>query len=69
MIPLSIHPAADPAPPAAASTPSTPSTPPALLLTARQAAGMCGVSPASWWRWDSAGRCRREDRRDRPLAS
>jgi prophage regulatory protein len=52
MIPSSIHPAADPAPPAAAVPPS-----PALLLTARQAAGMCGVSLATWWRWDAAGRC------------
>lgn len=30
---------------------------PPLLLTARQAAALCGVSAATWWRWDNAGRC------------
>jgi predicted DNA-binding transcriptional regulator AlpA len=29
---------------------------PPLLLTARQAAVLCAVSPATWWRWVSAGR-------------
>jgi prophage regulatory protein len=57
MIPLSTHPAANPAPPAAASTPSAPLVPPALLLAARQAAALCGVSLATWWRWGAAGRC------------
>jgi predicted DNA-binding transcriptional regulator AlpA len=28
-----------------------------LLLAARQAAQLCGVSPATWWRWHAAGRC------------
>jgi predicted DNA-binding transcriptional regulator AlpA len=27
-----------------------------LLVDARQAAALCGVSPATWWRWDAAGR-------------
>jgi predicted DNA-binding transcriptional regulator AlpA len=27
-----------------------------LLLDVKQAAAMCGVSPATWWRWDAAGR-------------
>jgi len=27
-----------------------------LLVDARQAAGLCGVSPATWWRWDAASR-------------
>jgi predicted DNA-binding transcriptional regulator AlpA len=26
------------------------------LLRARDAARFCGVSPATWWRWDAAGR-------------
>ena len=30
-------------------------TPP-LLLTARQAASMCGKSPRTWRMWDAAGR-------------
>jgi len=30
--------------------------PPALFLRAAQAAAFCGVSEATWWRWDSAGR-------------
>jgi prophage regulatory protein len=51
-VPLAIHAPTDPAP-----TPSTPSTPPALLLAARQAAALCGVSLATWWRMDAAGRC------------
>src|SRR5689334_3866035 len=29
---------------------------PPLLLRAAQAAAYCGVSEATWWRWDSAGR-------------
>lgn len=29
---------------------------PALLLPARQAAALCGVSTATWWRWDASGR-------------
>jgi predicted DNA-binding transcriptional regulator AlpA len=29
---------------------------PPLLLRAAQAAAYCGVSPATWWRWDSAGK-------------
>ena len=29
---------------------------PALLLPARQAAALCGVSPATWWRWEAAGK-------------
>lgn len=28
-----------------------------LLLTADQCATLCSVSPASWHRWNSAGRC------------
>lgn len=28
-----------------------------LLLRARDAAATCGVSVATWWRWDAAGRC------------
>lgn len=27
-----------------------------LLLRAAQAAAHCGVSEATWWRWDAAGR-------------
>jgi prophage regulatory protein len=27
-----------------------------LLLPARQAAVLCGVSTATWWRWDASGR-------------
>jgi predicted DNA-binding transcriptional regulator AlpA len=27
-----------------------------LLLRAAQAAAYCGVSEATWWRWDAAGR-------------
>ena len=29
---------------------------PPLLLRAAQAAVYCGVSEATWWRWDAAGR-------------
>jgi predicted DNA-binding transcriptional regulator AlpA len=29
---------------------------PPLLLRAAQAASYCGVSEATWWRWDSAGK-------------
>src|SRR5579875_3594807 len=40
------------------STPSAPAPAPAtLLMSARQCAAQCGVSVATWWRWDSAGRC------------
>jgi predicted DNA-binding transcriptional regulator AlpA len=28
-----------------------------LLLTARQAAALCGVSPATWHRMNGSGRC------------
>lgn len=28
----------------------------ALLLSAKQSAKLCGVSVATFWRWDSAGR-------------
>jgi predicted DNA-binding transcriptional regulator AlpA len=35
----------------------TPTAAPApLLLRAAQAAAFCGVSEATWWRWDAAGR-------------
>jgi predicted DNA-binding transcriptional regulator AlpA len=34
----------------------TPNAEPALLLPARQAASLCGVSTATWWRWDASGR-------------
>jgi len=27
-----------------------------LLLSARESAALCGVSPATWWRWQAAGR-------------
>jgi excisionase family DNA binding protein len=53
VIPLSIHPAADPAPPAAAVPPA----PVPLLLRAREAAAACAVSLATWRRWGAAGRC------------
>jgi predicted DNA-binding transcriptional regulator AlpA len=36
----------------AADTPLSP-----LLLAARQAAALCGVSVATWHRWAAAGRC------------
>jgi predicted DNA-binding transcriptional regulator AlpA len=29
---------------------------PPLLLRAAQAAAYCGVSEATWWRWDAAGK-------------
>src|SRR5262249_49912144 len=29
---------------------------PPLLFRAAQAAAYCGVSEATWWRWDAAGR-------------
>jgi predicted DNA-binding transcriptional regulator AlpA len=29
---------------------------PALLLSAKQAAALCGISPATWARWNAAGR-------------
>jgi predicted DNA-binding transcriptional regulator AlpA len=45
---LPIHPAPD-------STPAGPVE--ALLLTADQAAALCGVSAATWYRMASAGRC------------
>jgi predicted DNA-binding transcriptional regulator AlpA len=35
--------------------PAAPALPP-LLLPARQAAALCGVSEATWWRLHSAGR-------------
>jgi prophage regulatory protein len=44
----------DPAP-LSAPTADTPLSP--LLLTARQAAALCGVSLATWHRMVSAGRC------------
>jgi predicted DNA-binding transcriptional regulator AlpA len=44
------------APEALAHAVPTLSSEPALLLTARQGASLCGVSTATWWRWDSAGR-------------
>ena len=31
----------------------------ALLWSARQCADACGTSLATWWRWESAGRCPR----------
>jgi len=33
----------------------SPPTPAALLLTARAAAALCGVSLRTWWRWDASG--------------
>jgi predicted DNA-binding transcriptional regulator AlpA len=59
MPPLNIHAPADPAPPSGTPTTSAAETPEpaALLLTARQAAALCAVSVATWWRWDAAGRC------------
>jgi predicted DNA-binding transcriptional regulator AlpA len=27
-----------------------------LLVSAAQASSMCGISEATWWRWDSSGR-------------
>jgi predicted DNA-binding transcriptional regulator AlpA len=54
---LSIHAAADLPP----STPPTPSAVPSLippaLLSAKQAAAMCSLSPATWHRMNAAGRC------------
>jgi predicted DNA-binding transcriptional regulator AlpA len=32
------------------------SSPAPLLLRTAQAAAYCGVSEATWWRWDAAGR-------------
>jgi predicted DNA-binding transcriptional regulator AlpA len=45
--------ASDPVEGAAAGAARGPSLPP-LLLTARQAAAVCNVSPATWWRWAAA---------------
>ncbi len=36
---------------------SSPSAPPALLLRARDAAAVCGVSLATWHRWHASARC------------
>ena len=36
------------------SPPQQPAAP--LLVCARQAAALCAVSLATWWRWDAAGR-------------
>jgi prophage regulatory protein len=51
---LNIHAPVDPAP---TTAPVPPLSPPALLLAARQAAALCGVSVATWWRWRAAGCC------------
>jgi predicted DNA-binding transcriptional regulator AlpA len=45
---------ADAAPSSPAPSPPPPPSP--LLVTARQAAQLCGVSVATWWRWEAAGR-------------
>lgn len=36
---------------------SAPELPPALLVAARDAAALCAVSVATWWRWHAAARC------------
>jgi prophage regulatory protein len=41
----------------AAGRPSPPAAPEPLLLTAPQAAALCGVSEATWHRMSAAGRC------------
>jgi predicted DNA-binding transcriptional regulator AlpA len=57
-----LPPAADPvealaAHPAAGRPKSLAAAVEALLLTARAAAQLCGVSVATWHRWNAAGRC------------
>jgi predicted DNA-binding transcriptional regulator AlpA len=51
---------APPPPPPALPAPAAAAVPPApaaLLLRAREAAALCAVSLATWWRWHAAGRC------------
>jgi predicted DNA-binding transcriptional regulator AlpA len=63
---LPIRPEVDPAPTDALAAPPSPkaerpapsdSELPPLLLNADQAAALCGVSAATWYRFRSAGRC------------
>lgn len=55
-LPVQVHrPAQDGAAPSPAGEPLAAPLPP-LLLRAAQAAAYCGVSEATWWRWDSAGK-------------
>jgi predicted DNA-binding transcriptional regulator AlpA len=52
--------AAEPIPPPICPLPAAPTPAPsvkALLLSAAQAAILCGLSPATWYRMGSAGRC------------
>jgi predicted DNA-binding transcriptional regulator AlpA len=56
---LNLHHIADPAPngaPAVAD-PSLAAPALSLLLSARQAAKLCGVSEATWWRLHAAAKC------------
>ena len=39
------------------SRPNPPNTTPLLLVSANQAAELCGVARATWWKLHSSGRC------------
>ena len=46
----------DPTIPLRIPEPEPATSPGPLLISAARAAEMCGVSTATWWRWDSSGR-------------
>jgi predicted DNA-binding transcriptional regulator AlpA len=43
--------------PATLAPPTEPIAPLPLLVTARRAAGLCGLSEATWWRLHASGKC------------
>jgi predicted DNA-binding transcriptional regulator AlpA len=47
---------AEPIIPIRPATPAAGTLLPPLLLRAAQAASYCGVSEATWWRWEAAGK-------------